>query len=175
MEKEDLYAVMDLNNECSQGDLRLAYKNLVLKWHPDRFREEIEKDEAKMKFQSIQRAYSVLSDSNKRLLYDLGAYDSDDDEIGMADFINEMVTLMAQTQSTGDESLEEFEELFEELLKDDVKQFKTHSSSSSYAPFSTGKSTAVHRDDIEDKINPSYCCISSSEVGGPPTRFQVGK
>jgi DnaJ-class molecular chaperone len=100
MEREDLYAVLDLNNECTQGDLRLSYKNLVLKWHPDRFLEEIEKDEAKMKFQSIQRAYSVLSDSNKRLLYDVGAYDSDDDETGMADFINEMVTLMAQTQST---------------------------------------------------------------------------
>jgi DnaJ-class molecular chaperone len=58
MEREDLYAVLDLNNECTQGDLRLSYKNLVLKWHPDRFLEEIEKDEAKMKFQSIQRAYS---------------------------------------------------------------------------------------------------------------------
>ncbi|XP_020891740.1 uncharacterized protein LOC9323498 isoform X3 [Arabidopsis lyrata subsp. lyrata] len=174
MEKEDLYAVMDLNNECTQRDLKLSYKNLVLKWHPDRFLEDIEKDEAKMKFQSIQRAYSVLSDSNKRLLYDVGAYDSDDDETGMADFINEMVTLMAQTQSTqGDESLEEFEELFEELLKDDVNQFKTRS----YSPV---KGTSVHRDDlsndIPNKINAhdNCCCISSSKVGGPSTRFQVG-
>ncbi|CAH2066923.1 unnamed protein product [Thlaspi arvense] len=151
MEKEDLYAVMDLNNECTQGDVRLAYKNLVLKWHPDRFREEIEKDKANMKFQSIQRAYSVLSDSNKRLLYDVGAYDSDDDETGMADFINEMVTLMAQTQSTGDETLEEFEKLFQELLKDDVKQFKTHSYSSSCAPYN-GNSTSVHRDDLSNDI-----------------------
>ncbi|AEE35321.1 Chaperone DnaJ-domain superfamily protein [Arabidopsis thaliana] len=182
MEREDLYAVLDLNNECTQGDLRLSYKNLVLKWHPDRFLEEIEKDEAKMKFQSIQRAYSVLSDSNKRLLYDVGAYDSDDDETGMADFINEMVTLMAQTQSTqGDESLEEFEELFQELLKDDVNQFKTRSSSSSCSQFS-GTSTLVHCDDlsnsndIPNKINghDNYCCISSSKVGGPSTRFQAG-
>jgi len=30
MEREDLYAVLDLNNECTQGDLRLSYKNLVL-------------------------------------------------------------------------------------------------------------------------------------------------
>lgn len=29
MDKEDLYAVMDLNNECTQRDLRLSYKNLV--------------------------------------------------------------------------------------------------------------------------------------------------
>ncbi|EOA35846.1 hypothetical protein CARUB_v10021087mg [Capsella rubella] len=147
MEKEDLYAVMDLDNECTQGDLKLSYKNLVLKWHPDRFHEELEKEEAKMKFQSIQRAYSVLSDSNKRLLYDVGAYDSDDDETGMADFINEMVTLMAQTQSTGDESLEEFEELFEELLKDDLSDLFIKTSSSSYA-----STTSVHSDDLLNDV-----------------------
>ncbi|CAD5317004.1 unnamed protein product [Arabidopsis thaliana] len=163
------------------GDFQVEIDWIKAKWHPDRFLEEIEKDEAKMKFQSIQRAYSVLSDSNKRLLYDVGAYDSDDDETGMADFINEMVTLMAQTQSTGDESLEEFEELFQELLKDDVNQFKTRSSSSSCSQFS-GTSTLVHCDDlsnsndIPNKINghDNYCCISSSKVGGPSTRFQAG-
>ncbi|XP_010415987.2 PREDICTED: uncharacterized protein LOC104701921 [Camelina sativa] len=152
MEKEDLYAVMDLDNECTQGDLKLSYKNLVLKWHPDRFHEEIKKEEAKMKFQSIQRAYSVLSDSNKRLLYDVGAYDSDDDETGMADFINEMVTLMAQTQSTGNESLEEFEELFEELLKDDVNDQFIKTRSSSYSPFSSTSTTSVHSDDLSNDI-----------------------
>ncbi|CAN8239500.1 unnamed protein product [Cochlearia groenlandica] len=129
MEKEDLYVVMNLNNECSQEDLKLSYKNLVLKWHPDRFLEENEKQEANIKFPSIQRAYSVLSDSNKRLLYDVGAYDSDDDENGMADFINEMVNLMARTQPTGEETIEEFEMLYEELLKGDVNKFKTRSSS----------------------------------------------
>ncbi|KAJ0241038.1 J domain-containing protein [Hirschfeldia incana] len=164
MEKEDLYAVMDLNNECSQGDLRLSYKNLALKWHPDRFSGENEKDKANTKFQSIQKAYSVLSDSNKRMLYDIGAYDSDDDETGMADFINEMVTLMAQTQSTGDETLEEFEKLFEELLMDDVNQFKTPSSFP-YAPFSgTLYGDDLSNDDTPNKVNlDSYCCISSGE------------
>ncbi|KAL0701563.1 hypothetical protein Bca4012_057685 [Brassica carinata] len=175
MEKEDLYAVMDLNNECSQGDLRLSYKNLALKWHPDRFSEENEKDKANTKFQSIQRAYSVLSDSNKRMLYDIGAYDSDDDETGMADFINEMVTLMAQTTSTGDETLEEFEKLFQELLMDDVNQFKTPP----YAP-SSGMSASVYgddlsNDDIPNKANVDSCyCISSGEVSGPSTSSRVG-
>ncbi|CAN8235313.1 unnamed protein product [Cochlearia groenlandica] len=135
MKKEDLYAVMDLDNECTQGDLTLSYNNLILKWHPDRFLEEIKKNEANIKFKSIQQAYSVLSDSNKRLLYDVGVYDSNDDQTGMADFINEMVTLMAQTNSTGDETFEEFEQLFEELLNDNMNQFKTSSSSFSSAPF----------------------------------------
>ncbi|KAJ0241037.1 J domain-containing protein [Hirschfeldia incana] len=175
MEKEDLYAVMDLNNECSQGDLRLSYKNLALKWHPDRFSGENEKDKANTKFQSIQKAYSVLSDSNKRMLYDIGAYDSDDDETGMADFINEMVTLMAQTQSTGDETLEEFEKLFEELLMDDVNQFKTPSSFP-YAPFSgTLYGDDLSNDDTPNKVNlDSYCCISSGEVSGPSASSRVG-
>ncbi|XP_056849810.1 uncharacterized protein LOC108824318 isoform X2 [Raphanus sativus] len=151
-----------------------------LKWHPDRFSEEIEKDEANTKFQSIQRAYSVLSDSNKRMLYDIGAYDSDDDETGMADFIDEMVTLMAQTTSTGDETLEEFEKLFQELLMDDVNQFKTPPSSSfQYVPFSC-MSASVYGDDSSNDDIPnkakvdSYCCISSGEVSGPSTSSRVG-
>jgi DnaJ-class molecular chaperone len=31
-----------------------------------------------MRFQAIQEAYSVLSDNNKRLMYDAGVYDDDD-------------------------------------------------------------------------------------------------
>ncbi|XP_039064977.1 uncharacterized protein LOC120210281 [Hibiscus syriacus] len=39
---------------------------------------------------------NFLSDANKRFLYDVGAYDSDDDENGMGDFLNEMAVMMSQ-------------------------------------------------------------------------------
>lgn len=41
----------------------------------------------------------MLSNSDKRFLYDLGVYDceDDDDENGMGDFLNEMVSMMSQS------------------------------------------------------------------------------
>ncbi|KAH0934212.1 hypothetical protein HID58_011329 [Brassica napus] len=80
---DDLYAVMGLKKECTTTELRSAYKKLALRWHPDRCSSMGDSefvDESKKKFQAIQEAYSVLSDSNKRFLYDVGAYNSDDDD-----------------------------------------------------------------------------------------------
>ncbi|XP_061375223.1 uncharacterized protein LOC133317381 isoform X4 [Gastrolobium bilobum] len=121
----DFYAILGLNKECTESELRNAYKKLALKWHPDRCSASGNSkfvEEAKKKFQAIQQAYSVLSDTNKRLMYDVGVYDSDDDENGMGDFLNEMVTMMSQTQSNenGKESFEELQHLFEDMFQADI-------------------------------------------------------
>lgn len=42
--------------------------NLALKWHPDRNKNNAE--QAKIKFQEIGEAFEVLSDKNKRAVYD---------------------------------------------------------------------------------------------------------
>ncbi|KAK7294495.1 hypothetical protein RJT34_17384 [Clitoria ternatea] len=121
----DFYAILGLNKECTESELRNAYKKLALKWHPDRCSASGNSkfvEEAKKKFQAIQEAYSVLSDANKRLMYDVGVYDSDDDENGMGDFLNEMVTMMSQTKSNenGEESFEELQQLFEDMFQADI-------------------------------------------------------
>ncbi|XP_048542841.1 dnaJ protein homolog 1-like [Triticum urartu] len=36
MADADLYAVLGLKRECSDADLRLAYRRLAMTWHPDR-------------------------------------------------------------------------------------------------------------------------------------------
>ncbi|CAK8560497.1 unnamed protein product [Lathyrus sativus] len=121
----DFYAVLGLNKECTDSELRNAYKKLAMKWHPDRCSASGNVkfvEEAKKKFQAIQEAYSVLSDSNKRLMYDVGVYDNDDDENGMGDFLNEMVTMMSQTNSNenGEESFEELQQLFSDMFQADI-------------------------------------------------------
>nr|XP_012574112.2 LOW QUALITY PROTEIN: uncharacterized protein LOC101509142 [Cicer arietinum] len=121
----DFYSILGLNKECTDSELRNAYKKLALKWHPDRCSASGNVkfvEEAKKKFQAIQEAYSVLSDANKRLMYDVGVYDSDDDENGMGDFLNEMVTMMSQTKSNenGEESFEELQQLFEDMFQSDI-------------------------------------------------------
>ncbi|TKY61143.1 Chaperone protein DnaJ [Spatholobus suberectus] len=93
----ELYAVLGLDKECTQSELKSAYKKLALKWHPHRC-SVFGVEEAKKKFQAIQHSYSVLSDANKRFLYNVGVYDSNDDQNGMSDFLNEMATMMSQTK-----------------------------------------------------------------------------
>ncbi|KAJ4837207.1 hypothetical protein Tsubulata_044338 [Turnera subulata] len=142
---KDFYQVLGLNKECSATELRNAYKKLALRWHPDRCSGSGNSkfvEEAKKKFQAVQQAYSVLSDANKRFLYDVGVYDSDDDEDGMGDFLNEMAVMMSQTKPSEDveESFEELQDLFEELFQEDMESYgasyQTASSSSSYASYS---------------------------------------
>eukprot|EP00268_Persea_americana_P023766 TRINITY_DN23286_c0_g1_i1.p1 TRINITY_DN23286_c0_g1~~TRINITY_DN23286_c0_g1_i1.p1 ORF type:complete len:184 (+),score=32.07 TRINITY_DN23286_c0_g1_i1:230-781(+) len=128
----DFYAVLGLKKECSATELRNAYKKLALRWHPDRCSASGNSkfvEEAKKKFQAIQEAYSVLSDANKRFMYDVGAYDSDDDENGMGDFLGEMAMMMSQTEPSGnaEESFEELQDLFEEMFQRDVGGFASSS------------------------------------------------
>ncbi|XP_059302986.1 uncharacterized protein LOC132055271 isoform X1 [Lycium ferocissimum] len=131
----DFYEVLGLNKECTETELRNAYKKLALKWHPDRCSASGNAkfvDEAKKKFQSIQEAYSVLSDANKRFLYDVGVYDSgdDDDENGMGDFLNEMAAMMSQNKSNENqgETFEELQGLFDEMFQSDIGMFSSSSS-----------------------------------------------
>nr|QEG03123.1 chaperone protein DnaJ isoform X4 [Cymbidium ensifolium] len=123
----DFYSVLGLKKECSDAELRNAYKKLALRWHPDRCSatgtSEFVK-EAKEKFQAIQEAYSILSDSNKRFLYDVGVYESDDDDDdnGMGDFLDEMVQIMSQTKSNekGQDSFEDLQKMFMDMFEADL-------------------------------------------------------
>ncbi|KAG6467057.1 dnaJ homolog subfamily B member 6-like [Zingiber officinale] len=123
----DFYEVLGLRKECSEAEVRNAYRKLAMKWHPDKCSASgstQSKEEAKEKFQEIQNAYSVLSDSNKRFLYDVGVYDKEDDndEYGMGDFLGEIVQMMSQTKpvTSSDDSLEELQKMFVEMFQDDL-------------------------------------------------------
>uniref|UniRef100_A0ACD5Y1I7 Uncharacterized protein n=1 Tax=Avena sativa TaxID=4498 RepID=A0ACD5Y1I7_AVESA len=124
---EDLYGVLGLKKECSDADLRIAYRKLAMTWHPDRCSasgSSARVEEAKERFQEIQGAYSVLSDTGKRLLYDVGAYDDSGDDgeeqdvSGMGDFLGEMAQMMSQ--ATPAESFEELQQLFVDMFQGDL-------------------------------------------------------
>ncbi|XP_043704631.1 dnaJ homolog subfamily B member 6-like [Telopea speciosissima] len=163
----DFYAVLGLKKECTATELKKAYKKLALRWHPDRCSasgNSKHADEAKKNFQSIQEAYSVLSDSNKRFLYDLGAYDDDDDddENGMGDFLGEMTVMMSQTNKSsgkGQESFKDLQELFDEMFQSDMDAF--HPASSQGASFSSYSSITTHIDN--SKENKRACSGLNSE------------
>ncbi|KAK3443073.1 dnaJ homolog subfamily B member 4 [Eucalyptus grandis] len=65
----DYYNVLKVNRGATDEDLRKAYKRLAMKWHPDK--NPINHKEAEAKFKLISEAYDVLSDPQKRQIYDL--------------------------------------------------------------------------------------------------------
>lgn len=67
--KRDYYEVLGVQKNASLDEIKKAYRELALRYHPDRVPHE-QKKEAEEKFKEISEAYAVLSDSNKRALYD---------------------------------------------------------------------------------------------------------
>lgn len=70
--KKDLYAILGLQKGASDADIKKAFRNLSLKYHPDRQggKTDKEKAEAEEKFKEISGAWSILSDPNKKRQYD---------------------------------------------------------------------------------------------------------
>ncbi|XP_057770738.1 uncharacterized protein LOC130990520 isoform X2 [Salvia miltiorrhiza] len=170
----DFYAVLELKKECTSAELRHAYKKLALKWHPDRLSASGNLkyvDEAKKKFQAIQQAYSVLSDSNKRFLYDVGVYDCNDDEDnnGMGEFLNEMATMMSQTKCQGgNETLEELQQLFDELFESDIDASGSSSRSATPPTTCTSSSSSASGNEaygISNKRNSNETRLGNLEAG----------
>uniref|UniRef100_A0A452ZW98 J domain-containing protein n=1 Tax=Aegilops tauschii subsp. strangulata TaxID=200361 RepID=A0A452ZW98_AEGTS len=64
----DYYKILGVDKAASDDDLKKAYRKLAMKWHPDK--NPTNKKEAESKFKQISEAYEVLSDSQKRAVYD---------------------------------------------------------------------------------------------------------
>jgi len=67
--KRDYYEILGVSKGASLDEIKKAYRSLALQYHPDRVPAE-KKKEAEEKFKEISEAYAVLSDSQKRSLYD---------------------------------------------------------------------------------------------------------
>ncbi|MFX0049027.1 MAG: molecular chaperone DnaJ [Candidatus Hermodarchaeota archaeon] len=65
--KRDYYEVLGVEKNASENDIKLAYRRLARKLHPDLNKTD---PKAKEKFIELQEAYEVLSDPNKRNNYD---------------------------------------------------------------------------------------------------------
>jgi len=67
--KRDYYEVLGVNKGAGVDQIKKAYRELAMRHHPDRVPHE-QKKEAEEKFKEISEAYAVLSDPQKRSLYD---------------------------------------------------------------------------------------------------------
>jgi len=69
MSKRDYYEVLGIGRSASADEVKKAYRNLALKYHPDRVTPD-KKKEAEEKFKEISEAYEVLIDPQKKANYD---------------------------------------------------------------------------------------------------------
>mmetsp|Transcript_43205 Transcript_43205/g.101604 ORF Transcript_43205/g.101604 Transcript_43205/m.101604 type:complete len:379 (+) Transcript_43205:103-1239(+) len=65
---DDFYKVLGLSKGASEAEISKAYKKLALKHHPDK--NPNDKEAAEQRFKKISEAYSVLSDPEKKKIYD---------------------------------------------------------------------------------------------------------
>lgn len=66
----DFYKILGVKRNAKEPDIKRAYKKLAMKYHPDKNPDDPEG--ASAKFQDVAAAYEVLSDEDKRRVYDQG-------------------------------------------------------------------------------------------------------
>ncbi|CAI8589149.1 unnamed protein product [Vicia faba] len=70
-DSRELYAVLNLSPEASDEEIRKAYRQWAQLYHPDKYQSPNLKDAATENFQRVCEAYEILSDPNKRQVYDV--------------------------------------------------------------------------------------------------------
>lgn len=97
MTKRDYYEILGIDKNASESDIKLAFRRLAKKYHPDVSKEE----DAAEKFKEAQEAYAVLSDPDKRKKYDqyghaafegpgAGGFDFNFQDIDLSDILDDL-------------------------------------------------------------------------------------
>ncbi|MCI5178639.1 MAG: molecular chaperone DnaJ, partial [Candidatus Electrothrix sp. AX2] len=63
----DYYEILNVSRDADGDTIKKAYRKLAMKYHPDRNPDD---KEAENRFKEAAEAYEVLSDAQKRQVYD---------------------------------------------------------------------------------------------------------
>mmetsp|Transcript_11110 Transcript_11110/g.27981 ORF Transcript_11110/g.27981 Transcript_11110/m.27981 type:complete len:244 (+) Transcript_11110:179-910(+) len=68
VDSDDYYEVLGVGRKATDAEIKKAYRRLAIRWHPDKNVDNAK--EAEEKFKKVSEAYEVLSDKDKRNIYD---------------------------------------------------------------------------------------------------------
>ncbi len=103
-QKNELYDILGLERMCSKEDIRKAYKNAAIKYHPDKLRNNATEEEKSM-FIKIQNAYEVLSDEKRRAYYNEFGNTDELTEINQFEEMSNLFDLLFKFQNNMKRSL----------------------------------------------------------------------
>ncbi|OGQ22593.1 MAG: molecular chaperone DnaJ [Deltaproteobacteria bacterium RIFCSPLOWO2_02_FULL_44_10] len=127
MTKRDYYEILGVSRTADAIQIKKAYRQLALQYHPDRNRDD---HKAEDRFKEASEAYEVLSDAHKRQLYDQFGHQG----LHGAGF---------QGFSGVDDVFSSFGDLFEEFF-------------GGFGPRSRGRSSAQQGSDLQQEITISF-------------------
>jgi molecular chaperone DnaJ len=111
LRKRDYYSVLGISRQASENEIKKAYRQLALKYHPDKnFGSKI----AEERFKEASEAYAILSDSHKRASYNQFAH-----QAGSTNF--EGFAAESRFESGFGDI---FEDIFSDFFKDNFTQRK---------------------------------------------------
>ncbi|KAJ3245019.1 hypothetical protein HDU78_010074 [Chytriomyces hyalinus] len=72
--RKDYYKILGVDKSADEGAIKKAYRKMALQYHPDKQASlpEEERHDSDAKFKEISEAYSVLSDPQKKQMFDSG-------------------------------------------------------------------------------------------------------
>jgi len=104
--KRDYYEVLGVQKNASQDEIKSQYRKLALKFHPDRNKSP----DAPEYFKEVSEAYAVLSDLEKRKIYDTYGHDGVDNRYSAEDIFRGSRVNFEDIFGSGFESI--FESIF---------------------------------------------------------------
>lgn len=119
-ETRDVYKLMGIAKDAKEKDIKKAYHKLSLLVHPDRV-PDAQKDESTEKFKVLSKIYQVLTDSQKRAVYDEQGIIDDDDEGKLTNWLD-LWSKIFKPLSEEDISNYEKEYVGSELERADIKK-----------------------------------------------------
>ena len=173
MNKNNHYDILGIPQNSSSTEIKKAYRKLSFQYHPDRNKAH----DAADKFKDINNSYQILSDENKRKMYDKQLiYGLSDEDISLDEFsdINNLFsTIFKDVMKSQNPNSNGNGNLFSSIFKESMNSPLDINGQSSFAFFMPGMMPpGMMPPGMTNTNNKNMPNLVSELFGGHPPNFQ---